>query len=228
MSRTYASYQELLDAIEAGENISRDDCVLVDGVPVELRPMIRPHCLPGKGYRNKDGWLPKKPWLSIHIVQWGDWSTSRKAFFEVFPSNPPTFIRGEGATVEEAEEAAWKKLVKISRCPKHEFERRGYKSGAGLCKHCNLFLSDVFEPSEKCAVCGIPAYYAVDIDGKAYCEDHIDAIPDEKASPSLLWVRSERKNPTLDKMTEDDIREGIKHIANAVLSRKNRSRDSDE
>lgn len=39
------------------------------------------------------------------------------AFFEVFPKTPATFIRGEGATIEEAEKAAWEKYQKIISCP---------------------------------------------------------------------------------------------------------------
>jgi len=217
MHKTYTSYEELLDAIENGDEVSCDDYVVVEGVPVQIRPTIRSHCLPGKGnWRNKSNWVPKKPWLTFHTVQWGDGSTTGNAFFEVFSDFPSTFIRGEGATVEEAEVMAWNKLVRASRCPEHEFERRGYKNGVGFCKHCGMLKSEAFEPSEKCEICGVATYHSIDTDGKVYCETHVDMIPDEKASSSLLWLRRERESPTLDKLTSDDIRKGIEGLAKMV------------
>jgi hypothetical protein len=65
-------------------------------------------------------------------------TTYRTAFFEAFPKFPDTFIRGEGATIEEAEMSCWRKYVKITSCPKHEFERRGRTDGYCYCKHCGL------------------------------------------------------------------------------------------
>jgi len=67
------------------------------------------------------------------------------AFFEAFPESPDTFIRGEGKTVEEAEENAWKQYTKITQCPGHEFEARGYKNGCGFCKRCDLFMANVID-----------------------------------------------------------------------------------
>lgn len=72
----------------------------------------------------------------------------KTAFFEAFPRSPNTFIRGEGVTIEDAEKQAWKKFQKYSKCPKHEYEKRGYTNGAGFCKHCNMFGSKVFEPEK--------------------------------------------------------------------------------
>lgn len=68
------------------------------------------------------------------------------AFFEAFPTEPKTFIRGEGSTIEEAEKQAFEQFQKHVSCPGHEFERRGYTNGCGLCKHCGLFKSKAFEP----------------------------------------------------------------------------------
>lgn len=77
----------------------------------------------------------------------GDLQDIKKtAFFEAFPRDPDTFIRGEGATIEEAEEKAFAKLIKYQACTGHEFERRKYTNGAGFCKHCGLFKSGAFEP----------------------------------------------------------------------------------
>jgi hypothetical protein len=101
------------------------------------------------------------------------------AFFEAFPKEPKTFIRGEGKTVEEAEQNAWEQFQRNIKCINHEFERRRYKNGCGICKHCGLFMSDVFEPDEHCKICGKPTYLARDINSEWYCEEHKKDMPDE-------------------------------------------------
>lgn len=103
----------------------------------------------------------------------------RTAFFEAFPRNPDTFIRGEGGTIEEAEEKAWTKYQKISACNGHEYERCGYKNGAGFCKHCGLFSSNVFEPDETCYLCGTKTYHGQTNAKTWYCESCADKVPEE-------------------------------------------------
>lgn len=81
------------------------------------------------------------------VLVWdkGNYTT---AFWEAFPRNLGTFLRGEGSTIEEAEKDCFAQYERILACPGHEFERRKYESGAGICKHCNLLQSKVFEPTE--------------------------------------------------------------------------------
>lgn len=72
------------------------------------------------------------------------------------------FIRGEGATVALAEDAAWAKAQKAMGCPGHEYEARGYTNGCGFCKHCGRFATKVFtlaEVGSLCAACGEPTDY---------------------------------------------------------------------
>lgn len=79
----------------------------------------------------------------------------RTAFVEAFPNE--TFIRGEGETLAEAELNAWNKYQTYEKCPKHEYEARGYTNGAGFCKHCNRFKGKVFtgeELGQFCYSCG--------------------------------------------------------------------------
>jgi len=102
----------------------------------------------------------------------------RTAFFEAFPTVPQTFIRGEGKTIEEAETSAWKKLQKHLACPAHDFERREYRNGCGVCKSCGLFASGIFEPLTKCIVCQVPSYFSCDKKDNWYCENHVDDNPD--------------------------------------------------
>jgi hypothetical protein len=74
--------------------------------------------------------------------------TYETAFFEAFPREPQTFIRGEGKTIEEAERDAWNQWQKILSCLGHEFEAHGYTNGATVCKHCGLFNSGIVEAKE--------------------------------------------------------------------------------
>lgn len=141
-------------------------------------------------------YTPTAAWPEDCLVQWGEGGivfsangTYRTAFFEAFPANPDTFIRGEGASVADAEAAAYAKLQKHQACPGHDFERRHWRSGAGACRHCGLFNGSVFEPLETCTVCGIATYhtYGVDSAGAAhwFCDQHA-ALRDRDAMPNAL------------------------------------------
>jgi hypothetical protein len=114
--------------------------------------IIAEHCLPGAS-RNPSGWLPRCAWPGDCLVQWGGHGvvlgtegTRRTAFFEAFPVDPPTFIRGEGADVVTAEAAAFAQFGRQRDCPGHRLERAGYRNGAGICAHCGLFVSKAFAP----------------------------------------------------------------------------------
>lgn len=99
-------------------------------------------------------------------------------FMEAFPETPSTFLRGEGATFIAAEDALWARWTRITGCGSpsgsHEYETRGYRNGAGICVHCGLFSSGVFDLKEigsVCAVCGVGTYW--DIVGELlYCQEH--------------------------------------------------------
>jgi hypothetical protein len=92
------------------------------------------------------------------------------AFFEAFPKSPSCFLRGEGATVEEAEENCWNKYQKVITCD-HEMERRDRTDGYAYCKHCS-YSSTVFAPLTKCCKCKTPTAYASDYKGNYYCKRH--------------------------------------------------------
>ena len=146
----------------------------------------------------------KKDWPENCSVQCGDWGVvvSSKgnyttAFFEAFPRNPNTFIRGEGKTVEDAETQAWEEYQKQVNCKEHEFERGTYTNGSATCKHCGLFQTKVFEPLTKCIVCGKPACYGHDINGNIYCEEHYESMPDELMKPMMLRKRKRNVNENI-------------------------------
>lgn len=115
------------------------------------------------------------------------------AFFEAFTNNPDTFIRGEGETVEMAEQNAWDKFQRYVKCPGHDFERRDYKNGAGFCKHCGMFKSKAFEPLTKCCVCEKPTYHSCDKINLWYCEEHQHMIPEENKTDINKMVERLRK-----------------------------------
>lgn len=130
----------------------------------------------------------QQPWPEDCFVQAGEKGivftpkgTYETSFFEAFPKYPETFIRGEGKTIKEAEEKAWKKYKKYLDCPKHEYERRSYRNGAGFCKHCNMFASNVFEPLTRCVKCDIPTFWSSDKNDNFYCKEHADLNPDRKS-----------------------------------------------
>lgn len=113
------------------------------------------------------------------------------AFFEAFPKNPSCFLRGEGKTIEEAEESCWQKYQKVLNC-KHEMERRDRTDGYGYCKHCS-YSSTVFEPLTKCCKCGKPTAYTKDYKGRWYCEKHSQSMP-KNPNPSR-WEMFDKRLP---------------------------------
>ena len=96
-------------------------------------------------------------------------------FIEAFPKDPSCFIRGEGKTVEQADNDAWEKYQKIKVC-NHEMERRDRTDGYAYCKHCS-YSSTVFDPLTKCCKCNIPTAYTKDYRGNWYCKKHARVKP---------------------------------------------------
>lgn len=107
-------------------------------------------------------------------------------FMEVYPPGA-SFIRGEGETPAECENAAWAKYQAALHCPAaedgaHAWEPRDYVNGAGFCHHCNTFRARCFtgeELGQFCVVCGVGTTYcnrATD-DGSRefFCKEHSPA-----------------------------------------------------
>jgi len=158
-------------------------------------PVIADHCGPN-GWRGRAS--PYElvcSWPDDCYVQWGNKGlvfggngARVTAFFEAFPASPKSFIRGEGATVEDAERSAHAAFLRQSACQGHEFERGSYENGAGECKHCGMFNSEAFEPLTVCCVCGKPTYYTYGVDAAGvshwYCEQDQGRRPrDSQPSP---------------------------------------------
>ncbi len=121
----------------------------------------------------------KYNWVGAELLQGGVKGVvlSKKgsyytAFVEAFIAD--SFIRGEGATLEEAETDCWNKYQKLTACVKHEYEARGYRNGGGICKNCGKFASNVFtgeQLGQFCVVCGEGTIYKHDSKkDEWYCE----------------------------------------------------------
>lgn len=104
--------------------------------------------------------LARHPWPMSVFLQGGDrgvvFSKDREpygtAFVECFPAG--TFLRGEGETIEEAEDKCWTQYQRYLNCDgKLEqgqwhgpYERRQYRNGAGFCTRCGIWMSRVLPP----------------------------------------------------------------------------------
>ena len=112
---------------------------------------IADHCQPGGWRGNYEPHALVCAWPDSVYVQWGGHglvidrkaNTSRNtAFFEAFPDGGG-FIRGEGATVEDAERAAFTRYEREQACG-HVWGRRGYRNGGGVCVKCAAFQGSRF------------------------------------------------------------------------------------
>lgn len=164
----------------------------------------------------------RRPWPSDCLVQGGSRGlvvargtshTYRTAFVEAFPRNPDTFIRGEGPTMADAEDDCWAKLQRMASCPGtsgHEYEARGYRNGAGFCRHCGMFASDVFDVAvvgHPCAVCGVGCFHANE--GELwYCKAH---WPGQAAHEERM-----RRSAAAEPFDDDDIAEVLERMSAAV------------
>lgn len=119
--------------------------------------------------------------------------TYTTAFVEAFPD---TFIRGEGATIVEAEDMAWEKYQRQLACSAHEYEARGYTNGLGICKKCSRSESDVFtgeQLGQFCATCGVGTTYSCYSD-KAIWDAEMGWIRDPATKEDKLnWYCEEHK-----------------------------------
>lgn len=182
---------------------------------------IREHCQPG-GWRNKNNWHPLCAWSENTTVQWGNPNPKEghSTFFEVFPDSPSgwtTIIHCEGNSLEEAEAKCWKIYQRYLNCPQHEFERKGHTSGYGVCKHCGLATSGVFEPIEYCCQCNNPKGYGHDNQGRWWCKKCYELMPEELWSEIKILTekmkKEEEESPQTKEEFEAALTEVITHMA---------------
>lgn len=112
------------------------------------------------------------------------------AFFEVFIDDD--YIRGEGETLEIAEENAFKKLEKMKKCVNHTYKEientRNLK-----CTKCYHVLANSIKPKTVCDVCK-KAHSGLQFQNKKYCIAHfIEKIE------SLLKMTKEEQTDEFEK-----------------------------
>lgn len=124
--------------------------------------------------RNKE-YICKKEWDKDISLQCGDRGVVlrksggyRTAFFEVFTKED--FVRGEGETLEIAEEKAFEKLLKIKNCINHVFERENDSVNAE-CSLCHHKEKRYFPPTSKCNKCGMD-HARLKIKDESLCVKH--------------------------------------------------------
>jgi hypothetical protein len=114
-----------------------------------------------------DPWRPRQEWLRTTTVQWGARGIvlgrpGTTAFFEAFPKDGTAgFIRGEGETLEEAEESAYRQWFKHASCLTRDGHRwtrtrrlpggkvSTYTNGGAFCLRCGAFacvMRPIVEP----------------------------------------------------------------------------------
>lgn len=98
------------------------------------------------------------------------------AFVECAHDN--SFIRGEGETLAEADDACWAKLQAFLGCTQHQWDARGYRNGGGFCTLCGQFGAKVFTAEQlgiRCTVCQVPTFHTMtgdEMSEEVRCEAH--------------------------------------------------------
>lgn len=170
----------------------------------------------------------RHPWPEGMFIQGGksgvvfnnDGSSYRTAFVEAFPD---TFLRGEGATIAEAEDACWAKYQHLISCPAHPqhgpFEARNYTNGAGFCTQCGAWFSKVCEPSidykiNAVACDRVTAKYGRDvvITGKWR-----GLVADEEARIRAELAGEPRPEPTTEQPTAEELAEAAEPLDLSAL-----------
>jgi len=114
----------------------------------------------------------------LHGLVWTRDGGYYTAFVEAFLDEPRGFVRGEGETLEAAEQACWERYRTVVAChPGHEFERRGRTDGYAWCMHCGIGVADALRPTTTCVVCGCVTADVHDVRGEVYCSAHLEAVP---------------------------------------------------
>lgn len=116
---------------------------------------LAPHHIPGTAehrfsqmLRDTPDYDPRHPWPENCTVQWGHGIAPATPFFEAFI--PGTMLRGEGATIADAEDQAFQRLQTELACD-HQWGRQRpggqlYTNGGGWCRRCRAFRSAMFQP----------------------------------------------------------------------------------
>ena len=98
----------------------------------------------------RTGEMARHPWPGSCFIQGGHGTVPgsggqpyQTAFVEVFPGT--TFLRGEGATIAEAEDDCWQQYQMLCGCPHDQgWDRREYCNGSAYCAGCGTWFPRSF------------------------------------------------------------------------------------
>lgn len=141
-------------------------------------------------------YTPVCPWPDDCLVQWGHGIVPANPFFEAFP--PGTFIRGDGESIESAERKAFAQYRSEVGCDhlwgRHAGMRGTYLNGAGWCRRCGAFRSNMFPAvvqlgSHRKPLARLEADYLRLLEEDLEMNAHMDRLYPERAADRL---RSQR------------------------------------
>lgn len=148
-------------------------------------------------------------WAEDCFVQCGG-SEKYGFFFESFPRTPDTFIRGDSKiSLEDAEKKCWDKLQKYNSCDLdhtdlNNFDKKNYDNGAGFCKKCGFFGSEIFPPWEECFNCKHKTFYSRDKFGMRWCENCYDDMPEDKMTESIKRMKKLTKEMEENPISQEE------------------------
>lgn len=172
--------------------------------------------------RNSCGspYLCRHPWPDCTIQCGG--SEKFGFFFEAFPRNPDTMLRGDSkASLEDAEDRAWAQHQRHQACPlshtdPNNFERREYRNGVGFCRQCGFCSTSIFEPAETCVACGKATYYTQDRLGQWYCPEC--PVPEDLKSDAHR--RYEQTVAAMESMTHEEMTAAVEQVIGHIMGKK--------
>lgn len=112
------------------------------------------------------GVTARHPWPDDCYVHGGERSPRVNAFgqivrvffVEALPRHPlPTYLWGEGPSIEAAEDDAWALFGRYQSCPHPAFEPRQWRNGSGFCVECGLWFPAVLPAEEVDIAAPLPA-----------------------------------------------------------------------
>lgn len=138
-------------------------------------------------------------------------SNYRTAFFEAFSQDLTTFIRGEGDSIEKAEDQAWEKYQCQLECSKNNSHDFGRLNGgtSGRCSKCSVIKSKAFSPLTRCQICNEPTmfWFGWNEDGTErkipYCEKHFSQSEDSQYA-NIVYNQ--------ENYSEEEIEEACRYI----------------
>ncbi len=153
-----------------------------------------------QSHHESDPWRPRKGWPDDARVQWGGAGLVLRAaerggsygtaFFEAFPAGGG-FIRGEGATLEDAEDEAFGAWLREDGCPGHRFGRGRHANGGGTCRVCGAFRGRAFKPVHRLGAWRDPLN-AIELQtiGMGGCVPWDPSDPESRHHARELWLRA--------------------------------------